>query len=149
MEISVRISKKEDRGDILALAWAQSSIIHLGKKRQRLEKAIGTPELLVAEADGSFAGFMYVYFKMAGAYETPGGDELHISALCIDTKYTEHGFDNGIASALIEKVIGTTEKPITADVPNGAFNLISIYTNKGFDIIGHTPEKVTLQYGGR
>ncbi len=149
MDIKVRISAKTDRPDIMDLAEAQADTIHLSKKRQRLEKAIGSPELVVAEADGAFAGFMYVYFKMAGQYEAPGADELHISALCIDPKYKEHGFDHGIGAALIGSVIGTTDKPITADIPSGDFNTISIFTEKGFDVVTHTPQKVTMQYKGR
>lgn len=148
MNISVRISTKADKKKILELAQSLASQIHLQKKHQRLEAAIGTPEMLVAEADGEFAGFMYIYFKMAGQYESTGADELHISVLAVAPKFREHGFDHGIGQALIAMLIGTTDKPITTDVDSADFNTMSIFTSKGFKITTHGPEKVTMAYRG-
>lgn len=144
MDISVRISKKTDRTAVMELAGKLSDQIHLAKKQQRLERAIGTPELLVAEADGTLAGFIYVYFKMAGRYETSGSDELHVSALAIDPRFREHGFDHGVGQALIGAIIGSTDKPITADVVSTDFNTMSIFTSKGFRIVTPGADKVTM-----
>ena len=145
-QLKIRKSSDQDKDNIMSLAESVEDQIHLAKKRKRFEAAIGTPEMLVAEADGEFAGFMYVYFKAPGDFAYSGSDELHISALAVAPKFHAHGIDAGVAKGLVSFILGKTDKPITTDVMNEDTDRISIFTDAGFTIMKHEPEKVYMQY---
>lgn len=145
-QLKIRTSNEGDREQILSLAEAMQDDINLEKKRERLTKAIGSPEMLVAEADGEFAGFMYVYFKAPGDFAYSGADELHISALAVAPKFHEHGIDEGVAKGLVTFILGKTDKPITTDVANEDTARISIFTDAGFTITSQGPDQVYMEY---
>lgn len=141
--LKIRKSSADDKDMILALAESIDDKIHLDKKRDRLEKAIGSVELLCAEIDDEFAGFMYAYFKGPGDFTQSGSDELHISAIGVVPGQRR----KGVASGLIKYILDKTDKPITADIDHGNFKAISLFTSIGFKIVSKNDEQVKMGYG--
>lgn len=140
--INIRKSQAADRPIIEQLALDAADAIHLNKKIERMMKAIGTVEILVAEVDGAFGGFMYAYFKAPGDMPQAGNDELHISAIVVHPEHRRQG----VASSLIQSLIGKTSKPITTHIGIDNTKAIALFTSLGFKIVDTDAEKVTMKF---
>jgi len=140
--ITIRKSQEADRQIIEQLAVASAEAIHLDKKLERMIKTIGQVELLVAEVDGQLGGFMYAYFKAPGDMPQAGNDELHISAIVVHPDHRRQG----VASSLIQSIMGKTDKPITTHIDIDNTKAISLFASLGFKIIHTDAERVTMEF---
>jgi len=141
-DIKVRKSSKADSKIIKELAEANDDKIHLVKKKERMFRAVGSVEILVADVDGKFGGFMYSFLTEEGTTLQAGTEEVHVSAIIIHPDFRRLG----IASKLVNSLLYKTDKSITAHIDNDNYKAISLFTSLGFSIVDKDAEQVKMQY---
>lgn len=141
MALKIRPSKKEDEEKIMQLAEANAENLHLEIKKDRFQRAIGTPEVLVAEIDGQFAGFLYIYFKGAGERAiAEGGDEMHVSAVAVAPEHRR----KKVATNLVRFILDKTSKPISTHIDLKNIGAFRTFVGMGFKVSNQDDERVTM-----